>query len=109
LDDCVKTLGKHTDSFDLHAWFYALDASLVDSNLVLPKRDGGRWLLAELIKEAQKRRLPVAGIDEEIDDGEPWAWQCKCGEIHEGSKAQYGRCLKAPTDEVCGSADRSGR
>lgn len=96
LDDCVQVLGRQTDDFDLHAWFFALDLSLLESNLVLPSRDGGRWLQAELLKEVKKRRLPIAGQEDE-DDGTPWAWQCKCGEIHEGTAEQHrlGVCLKA--------------
>jgi len=43
--------------------------------------------------------LESIAIHEE-NDPEPYAWQCKkCGEIHEGSVAQRGRCLKR-TDEI---------
>jgi hypothetical protein len=98
LDDCLQVLGKYVEDFDLHAWFFALDAELVDANFVLPPRDGGRFLQNELLKEVKKRRLPIAG--QSSDDGDPHAWQCKkCGEIHEGTAAQRGRCLKR-TDEI---------
>jgi hypothetical protein len=94
LDDCMQVLGKHVEDFDLHAWFFALDAELVDANFVLPQRDGGRFLQNELLKEVKKRRLPLVG-ESSLDDDDPHAWQCqKCGEIHEGTAAQRGRCLK---------------
>lgn len=96
VEDCVQVLGTHTDEFHLDEWFDALDRALVESDLVLPKRDGGRWLQGELLKEVKKRRLPIAGQTQE-DDGTPWAWQCpKCGEIHEGTAAQNRQlaCLK---------------
>jgi hypothetical protein len=96
LDDCLKVLGKLSDDFGLDEWFYELDRTLVDANVVLPQRDGGRWLQTELLKEVKKRRLPIAG-ESRHDDGLPHAWQCgKCGEIHEGSADQFARsiCLK---------------
>lgn len=103
LEDCMQVLGPHTDDFDLHGWFDALDAMLMESAVVLPKRDGGQWLQAELLKEVKKRRLPIAG--EDTDDGDPWAWQCgKCGEIHEGNKMQNDQrlCLKMKTGSQAG-------
>ena len=59
LDDCVKTLGNCLDQFDLHEWFFALDAAAMQANLVIPKRDGGVWLQAQLVAEAQRRGLPL--------------------------------------------------
>lgn len=59
LDDCMRTLGAYADDFDLHAWFYAVDARLVADGLVIPKRDGGEWLQAQLIDEAQRRGLAL--------------------------------------------------
>lgn len=58
-DDCVRTLGTFADDFDLHAWFYDLDAMALKANLVIPKRDGGEWLQSQLIAEAQRRGLPL--------------------------------------------------
>jgi hypothetical protein len=60
LDDCMKTLGPLTDAFDLHAWFDALDAELVVTAVVIPKRDGGVWLHSQLLAEAERRGLPIA-------------------------------------------------
>lgn len=59
LDDCSRTLGEHADAFDLHEWFFALDALAVSSGLVIPKRDGGDWLQSQLVAEAQRRGLPL--------------------------------------------------
>lgn len=59
LDECMRTLGDHTDAFDLHDWFFQVDQMAVNSGLVIPKRDGGEWLLAQLVAEAQRRGLPL--------------------------------------------------
>lgn len=59
LDDCMKALGDHTNGFDLHEWFCALDGLAVRSGLVIPKRDGGVWLQQQLVAEAQRRGLPL--------------------------------------------------
>lgn len=98
LDDCCQILGKHTNDFDLHEWFYTLDAETVNSNLVIPKRDGGKWLQAELLKEVKRRRLPLAGSQFEEDEDELHVWQCgHCNGIHEGTAAECrtGACLKS--------------
>ncbi len=60
LDDCAKTLGPLTDAFHLDEWFFALDAELVKTAIVIQKRDGGVWLQAQLVAEAQRRGLPIA-------------------------------------------------
>lgn len=60
LDDCAQTLGPLTDAFDLHAWFFVLDAELVKAAVVLQKRDGGAWLQSQLVAEAHRRGLPIA-------------------------------------------------
>lgn len=59
LDDCARTLGEFVDTFDLHDWFFTLDAQAMRANLVIPKRDGGEWLQAQLVAEAQRRGLPL--------------------------------------------------
>jgi len=59
LDDCMRTLGEHADAFDLHEWFYELDAQAVRSNLVIPRKQTGDWLQAQLVAEAQRRGLPL--------------------------------------------------
>lgn len=57
LDDCTRILSEHTDAFDLHEWFFALDAMAVTKGLVIPKRDSGQWLQAQLVAEAQRRGI----------------------------------------------------
>lgn len=59
LDDLMRLLGPHTDGFDLHEWFFSLDADLVRRNLIPPKRDGGDWLQAALLAEARSRGVPL--------------------------------------------------
>lgn len=59
LDDCTRTLGAFTEEFDLHAWFFDLDDRAVSAGLVIPKKDGGAWLQAQLVAEAQRRGLPL--------------------------------------------------
>jgi uncharacterized protein YdaU (DUF1376 family) len=60
LDDLRRLLGSHTDGFDLHAWFFDLDAQLVAESFVVPQRDGGRWLQDRTLAEAIRRGLPLA-------------------------------------------------
>ncbi len=97
LTDLMAILGKHTDSFNLDAWFDALDRQAVQSNLVIPKRDGGKWLQEKLLEECRRRGLPIAGETEDPYAKFTAAWECrKCGEVHEGTQEQ-GRlrpCLK---------------
>lgn len=59
-DDCTKVLGPLTEAFDLHAWFYELDALAATASMVIPKRDGGAWLHSQLLSEATRRGLPIA-------------------------------------------------
>lgn len=59
LDECIKTLGDHFEAFDLHGWFFSLDEMAVERGLVIPKRDNGVWLQAQLVAEAQRRGLPL--------------------------------------------------
>lgn len=59
LEDCLQTLGEHANSFDLHEWFFVLDVLAAKQGLVIPKRDGGAWLQAQLVAEAQKRGIPL--------------------------------------------------
>lgn len=59
LDDCTRVLGEYLDRFDLHAWFFDLDTRAVRDGLVIPKRDGGAWLQAQLVAECQRRGLPI--------------------------------------------------
>ena len=59
-DDLRRMLGKHTEDFDLHAWFYTLDAQAVASDVLIPQRDGGKWLQERTMEEAMRRGLPLA-------------------------------------------------
>lgn len=60
LDDCIKTLGPLTEAFDLHSWFFDLDAQAALARMAIPQRDGGAWLQSQLVAEAQRRGLPIA-------------------------------------------------
>jgi uncharacterized protein YdaU (DUF1376 family) len=60
LDDLRRMLGAHVEAFDLHEWFFALDGQASAANIVIPQRDGGKWLQEQTLNEAIKRGLPVA-------------------------------------------------
>lgn len=60
LDDLRRMLGAHVEPFDLHAWFFDLDAKAAAAELAVPQRDGGKWLHDETLAEAIRRGLPVA-------------------------------------------------
>jgi hypothetical protein len=88
-DDIRKTLGNYTDDFNLDQWFYDLDAKAMRLNLVIPKRDQGAWLQAQLVEEAARRGLNMAGAVEDPHANLPTAWHCPtCGELHEGTQEQ---------------------
>ena len=59
LDDHMKILTTHTDSFDLHEWYFALDARMLREDLIQPKRDSGAWVESELVAEAQRRGISL--------------------------------------------------
>jgi uncharacterized protein YdaU (DUF1376 family) len=100
LEDLMEMLGKHADSFGFDLWFQTLDRRVVASGEVLPGRDGGAWLKAETLAEARRRGLPIAGekggqFDDDYGPDFPAAWSCRtCGQMHEGTRAQSGTCLK---------------
>lgn len=60
LDDLRRLLGAAFETFDLHAWFYELDARVVAAAIVVPQRDGGKWLQDQTLAEAARRGLQVA-------------------------------------------------
>ena len=51
-----RILGAHADAFDLDGWYRELDGRVVQ---VVPKRDGGAWLDAQLMAEVRRRGLPM--------------------------------------------------
>lgn len=97
IEKASRLLGNYLDDFDLHAWFMAVDKHAVNVRLVIPSRDGGAWLETQLLDEAKRRGLRIAG-----NEGDPYeklttAWMCAvCGEVHEGTKDQAQRrpCLR---------------
>ena len=62
LDDLRRMLGPHFDDFDMHEWFFRLDAESERAGIVVPQRDGGAWLQAQTQQEAIRRGLPVASV-----------------------------------------------
>lgn len=60
LDDLRKLLGPHFEAFDVHAWFFELAERANREGLVVPQRDGGKWLSEQTLREAQRRGLMVA-------------------------------------------------
>ncbi len=98
-DDARRMLGPLTGNFHLDKWFYALDAELVTTQVVIPKRDGGRWFSEQLLAEVQRRGLPLSGAGD-APTNVAHAWLCKtCGDVHEGTATQEaGRtCLAVKT------------
>ena len=96
-DDIRQILGPYLDEFNLDEWFYALDEKAARMNLVIPKRDKGVWLQAQVVDEAKRRGLRIAGTNgDDPFQNLPTAWQCACGDIHEGTQEQRNRgvCLK---------------
>lgn len=73
LDDCVRTLTQEVaEQFDLHEWFFALDAQAVRDGLVIPKRDSGSWLQQQLVSEAQRRGLNLKLATTDKPAVQPW-------------------------------------
>jgi hypothetical protein len=60
LEQLARLLGPLVDDFDLHEWFFTLDARVSSSHEIIPQRDGGQWLQARTMEEAQRRGLMVA-------------------------------------------------
>lgn len=61
LDELSKTLGAHFENFDLHSFFDALSQKSRADGLVIPKADVWEWLQAQVLAEAKRRGLPMAG------------------------------------------------
>lgn len=60
LDDICRMLGPNVEAFDIHSFFFDLDARAVASNQVIPQRDNGAWLQSQVMAEAQRRGLSIA-------------------------------------------------
>ena len=52
-------LGEFSDEFDLFSFYQKLDQMALEAHLVIPKRDGGDWLEAQVLSEARRRGLPL--------------------------------------------------
>jgi hypothetical protein len=59
LDDLRNALGPYVEDFALDEWFHTLNQRCERENVVAPKRDGGAWLQAELVREANRRGIPL--------------------------------------------------
>lgn len=59
LEDLRRMLGALADDFHLDAWFYTLDAETATAGVVVPQRDGGKWLYDRTLEEAVRRGLPI--------------------------------------------------
>jgi uncharacterized protein YdaU (DUF1376 family) len=60
LESLTRLLGDATAEFDLHDWFFKLDEIMRKNGELIPQRDGGEWLEAQTLAEAQRRGLHVA-------------------------------------------------
>jgi hypothetical protein len=60
LDGLCRLLGPSMEAFDLHSFFFDLDARAVKTVQIIPQRDGGAWLSAQVLAEAKRRGLTVA-------------------------------------------------
>ena len=61
LEDINRILGeRQTTEFDVHAWFFDLDARIAKTDIVLQRNDTWAWLQTELVNEAIRRGLKVA-------------------------------------------------
>ena len=59
-DKLLRALGPHRDSFgDLFDWFVELDSSATKDGLVIPSRDGGAWLISQIMSEAGRRGIAI--------------------------------------------------
>lgn len=59
LDDLSRLLGPHLNDFELDLWFPSLDAATVISGEAVPQRDGGQWLQARCLEEAERRGISI--------------------------------------------------
>ncbi len=67
LEDLSRTLGSHTEAFDLHEWFFQIDALAVKQAGVIAKEDQWPWLQRALMAEVEKRGLPISSAPAQLD------------------------------------------
>lgn len=63
IEQLARLLGPLIDNFGLDEWFFDLDARMASSPEIIPQRDGGQWLQAKTLEEAQRRGLYTAPSD----------------------------------------------
>lgn len=68
-----RTLGPHTEAFDLHAFFDDLTQRSRQQGLVIPsdRDERWRWLQAQVEAEAKRRGLPMAGAPSKSATADP--------------------------------------
>lgn len=83
VEDLIRLLGSQClQAFDLHEWFFALDARAVQSGELVPQRDNGNWLRQQTLAEVQQRGFQVlAALDPEAH---MWAEIAKAGPSKRG-------------------------
>jgi hypothetical protein len=59
VEDLSRLLGPHLESFELDMWFPALDAATLAAGEAVPQRDGGKWLQARCLEEAERRGIAI--------------------------------------------------
>jgi hypothetical protein len=59
LEDLTRMLGTFADSFGFDEWFYRLDSETLKADVIVPQRDGGKWLYDRTLEEAVRRGLPI--------------------------------------------------
>lgn len=62
LEGLMRTLGAHVEKFDLHDWFFELDARATKFGQVIPRDTSFQWLEAQTVAEAKRRGLPIATV-----------------------------------------------
>ena len=67
LEDMRRILGPdNLNAFDVHQWFFDLDARVAKTNITLQRSDVWPWLQSELVKESLKRGMPLMQPDQSV-------------------------------------------
>lgn len=56
---------EQLDKFDVHEWFFTLDARVAKTDITLQRNDVWPWLQSELVKESVKRGMPLMQVSEQ--------------------------------------------